>query len=36
MKIRQVGSELSYANGRTDTTKLIIVAFRNFEKTPTN
>jgi len=26
MKIHQVGSKSSYANGRTDTTKLIIVA----------
>jgi hypothetical protein len=32
MKIRQVGSEVPYANGRTDTTKLIIVLFAIFRK----
>ena len=33
MKIRPVGAELFHADGRTDTTKLI-VAFRNFVNTP--
>ena len=35
MKIRPVGAELFHADGRTDTTKLI-VAFRNFENVPKN
>ena len=33
MNIRPVGAELSRADGRTDTTKLI-VAFRNFANAP--
>jgi hypothetical protein len=33
MKIRPVGAELSHADGRTDTMKLI-VAFRNFADAP--
>jgi hypothetical protein len=33
MKIRPVGAELSYADGQTDMTTLI-VAFRNFENAP--
>jgi hypothetical protein len=35
MKILPVGTELFYADGRTDMTKLII-AFRNFAKAPYN
>jgi hypothetical protein len=34
MKIPPVGAELVYADGQTDTTKLI-VAFRSFAKAPT-
>jgi hypothetical protein len=34
VKIRPVGAELVHADGRTDTTKLI-VAFRNFANAPT-
>jgi hypothetical protein len=35
MKIRQVGAELSHANGRTDMTRLII-AFLSFANAPKN
>ena len=35
MKIRTVGGELFYADGRTDMTKLTI-AFHNFAKAPEN
>jgi hypothetical protein len=35
MKIDPVGAEFSHADGRTDTTKLV-VAFRNFSKAPNN
>ena len=35
MKIRPVGAELFYENGRTHMTKLI-VAFRNFANAPKN
>jgi hypothetical protein len=35
IKIRAVGAELFHADGRTDTTKLL-VAFRNFAKVPKN
>ena len=34
MKIRPLGAELFHADGRTDTTKLLIVAFRNFGYAP--
>jgi hypothetical protein len=35
MKIRAMGAELLHADGRTDTMRQT-VAFRNFEKAPTN
>ena len=35
MKIRPAGTELSYADGQTDVTKLI-VAFRSFANAPKN
>jgi len=34
MKIHQVGAELFHADGQTDVTKPIVVAFRNFAKAP--
>jgi len=35
MKIHPVGAELFHADGRTDTTKLIVI-FRNFANAPKN